>query len=117
MEIDLLKYIKDIVNNANNTKTVHSVILTAYLLPKMLVKLKPMFMKILRNKRYLFVDPTFIVDHENSDRLGLNLELEYGKLFSKRLMAYIRPGAGVHGDKMQQVFDWNIETGFRYFFR
>jgi hypothetical protein len=32
-------------------------------------------------------------------------------------MAYIKPGAGVHGDKMHQVFDWNIETGFRYFFR
>lgn len=79
--------------------------------------IKPMFMKILRNKKYLFVDPAFIVDHENSDRLGLNLELEYGKLFSKRLMAYIKPGAGVHGDKMHQVFDWNIETGFRYFFR
>ena len=58
-----------------------------------------MFMKILRDKKYVFVDPAFIVDHENSDRLGLNLELEFGRLFSKRLMAYIKPGAGVHGDK------------------
>ena len=79
--------------------------------------IKPMFMKILRDKKYVFVDPAFIVDHENSDRLGLNLELEFGRLFSKRLMAYIKPGAGVHGDKMHQIFDWNIETGFRYFFR
>lgn len=79
--------------------------------------IKPMFMKVLRDKKYVFVDPAFIVDHENSDRLGINFEIEYGKLFSKRLMAYIKPGAGVHGDKMHQVFDWNIETGFRYFFR
>ena len=79
--------------------------------------IKPMFMKILRDKKYVFVDPAFIVDHENSDRLGLNLEVEFGRLFSKRLMAYIKPGAGVHGDKMHQIFDWNIETGFRYFFR
>jgi hypothetical protein len=47
MEIDLLKYIMDIVNNANNTKTVNSVVITAYLLPKMLIKLKPVFIEIL----------------------------------------------------------------------
>lgn len=79
--------------------------------------IKPMFMKILRDKKYVFVDPAFIVDHENSDRLGLNLEIEFGKLFSKRLMAYIKPGTGIKGDSMHQIYDWNFETGFRYFFR
>ncbi|MEK9993729.1 MAG: hypothetical protein VW646_03120, partial [Hydrogenophilales bacterium] len=42
--------------------------------------IKPMFMKVLRDKKYVFIDPAFIVDHENSDRLGLNLEIEFGKL-------------------------------------
>ena len=79
--------------------------------------IKPMFMKVLRDKKYVFIDPAFIVDHENSDRLGLNLEIEFGKLFSKRLMAYIKPGTGIKGDSMHQIYDWNLETGFRYFFR
>ena len=57
-----------------------------------------MFMKILRDKKYVFVDPAFIVDHENSDRLGLNLELEFGRLFSKRLIWHmIIFGAGISG--------------------
>jgi hypothetical protein len=79
--------------------------------------IKPMMLTRLPNRFYTFVEPTIIVDHEHNDRVGVNLEIEAGRFVNPQTMAYLRPGAGLVGDNMQQVFNWNFEVGFRYFFK
>ncbi len=79
--------------------------------------IKPMFLTRLPNRFYTFVEPSIYVDHERNDRVGMNLELEGGRFVNPQTMVYLRPGIGVHGDELPQVFNWNFEVGFRYFFR
>ena len=68
------------------------------------------------NRWYTVIDPNFFIDFELDNKTGMTLEVEVGRALSKNVIVYGRPGAGVFGD-IPQVHDWNIEAGFRYFFR
>lgn len=65
---------------------------------------------------YTVVEPHIIIDHERADRVGLTLEGELGRFLNRNLGVWARPGIGLHGDNMPQVYNWNIEVGFRYIF-
>lgn len=64
---------------------------------------------------YTFVEPSFYVDWERDQRTGFTLELEIGRLLSKNLAIWGRPGVGTGGKHLPYVYAWNFEIGFRYF--
>lgn len=65
---------------------------------------------------YTVVEPQLIVDHERADRVGATLEAEGGRFLTRRLAAWARPGIGLHGDDLPQVYNWNLKIGVRYAF-
>lgn len=65
---------------------------------------------------YTAVEPNFIIDHEHSDRVGMTLEGEVGRFLNRNVALWARPGVGVYGDNLPQVYNWNFEVGFRYIF-
>ena len=65
---------------------------------------------------YTVVEPHFIIDHEHSDRVGVTLEGEVGRFLNRNVALWARPGVGLHGDNLPQVYNWNFEVGFRYIF-
>jgi hypothetical protein len=68
------------------------------------------------NRWYTVIDPNFYVDFERDMDSGMTLEFEIGRVLSKNVHVWMRPGVGVYGD-IQQVYDWNFEAGLRYYFR
>jgi hypothetical protein len=67
------------------------------------------------NRFYTFLEPSLYIDWERDQRTGFTLELEIGRLMNRQLAIWARPGAGVWGDKLPVIYDWNFEVGFRYF--
>ena len=66
------------------------------------------------NRFYTFVAPSLYIDWERDADTGFTLELEIGRLLTRNLALWARPGVGVFGD-LPVVYDWNFEVGFRYF--
>jgi hypothetical protein len=67
------------------------------------------------NRFYTFLEPSLYVDWERDADTGFTVELEIGRLMNRQLAIWARPGAGVWGDKLPVVYNWNFEVGFRYF--
>jgi hypothetical protein len=44
------------------------------------------------------------------------LELEGGRLVSKHIGVWVRPGWGLVGDNVRPVYNWQLEAGIRYLF-
>ena len=66
---------------------------------------------------YTFLEPQFTIDWERNAKVGLTIELEVGKLLSKNMAAWVRPGIGViNRNTLPQVYNWNLEVGMRYVF-
>jgi hypothetical protein len=65
---------------------------------------------------YSVVDPNLYLNHGSGGEAGMNFEVEVGRFLNSRTMLYVRPGAGVFGDNVPQVYNWNFEVGLRYFF-
>ncbi|HEX7812991.1 MAG TPA: hypothetical protein VF460_13875, partial [Burkholderiales bacterium] len=65
---------------------------------------------------YTVVEPQLIVDHERADRVGMTLEAEGGRFLTRRLAVWGRPGVGLYGDDLPQVYNWNLKVGVRYTF-
>lgn len=65
---------------------------------------------------YTVVEPQLIVDHERADRVGATLEAEGGRFLTRQLAVWARPGIGLHGDDLPQVYNWNLKIGVRYTF-
>ncbi len=65
---------------------------------------------------YSVVDPHLYVNHGQGGEPGMNLEVEAGRFLNPQTMLYLRPGVGAFGDNVPQVYNWNFEVGFRYFF-
>ena len=78
---------------------------------------KPVVFTRLPSRFYTIVEPAIYVDHERNDRVGMNVELELGRFVTTNTMVYGRPGVGLFGDNLPQVYNWNFEVGFRYFFK
>lgn len=64
---------------------------------------------------YSFLEPSLYADWERDGKTGFTLELEVGRLMNRQLAVWARPGVGLWGDELPQVYDWNFEIGFRYF--
>lgn len=68
------------------------------------------------DRLYTVVEPQVVVDHERSDRVGAVLEVEGGRFLDRRTTVFLRPGLGLHGDDLPQVYNWNFKVGVRYTF-
>ncbi len=64
---------------------------------------------------YSVVEPQFIVDHVGADKAGATLEAEIGRFLNRDTALWIRPGIGLFGDDLPQVYDWKIALGVRFF--
>jgi len=79
--------------------------------------LKPNLLTRWPDRVYTFLEPQFTIDWERDAKVGLTLELEVGKILSKNIAAWARPGIGViNRNELPQVYEWNIEVGMRYIF-
>ena len=79
--------------------------------------LKPNLLNRWPNKVYTFLEPQFTIDWERDAKVGLTVELEIGKILSKNIAAWVRPGVGViNRNELAQVYEWNFEVGMRYIF-
>ena len=79
--------------------------------------LKPNLLTRWPNKIYTFLEPQFTIDWEHNAKVGLTVELEVGKILSKNIAAWARPGIGaINKNEMPQVYEWNLEVGMRYIF-
>jgi hypothetical protein len=77
--------------------------------------LKPVLFTRWRDGVYTIVEPNFIVDHARADRIGLTLEAEVGRFLNRSLAIWGRPGIGIHGDNLPEVYNWNLQVGVRFF--
>jgi hypothetical protein len=68
------------------------------------------------DRLYTVVEPQVVVDHERADRVGAMLEVEGGRFLDRRTTIFARPGIGLHGDDLPQVYNWNLKVGVRYAF-
>jgi len=79
--------------------------------------LKPNLLTRWPNKIYTFLEPQFTIDWERDAKVGLTVELEVGKILSRNIAAWARPGIGVINKyELPQVYNWNLEVGMRYIF-
>ncbi|MGQ0577901.1 MAG: hypothetical protein ACT4PQ_03205 [Betaproteobacteria bacterium] len=79
--------------------------------------LKPNLLTRWPNKVYTFLEPQFTIDWEHDAKVGLTVELEGGKILSRNVAAWVRPGIGVINKyELPQVYNWNLEVGMRYIF-
>jgi hypothetical protein len=79
--------------------------------------LKPNLLTRWPDRVYTFLEPQFTIDWERDAKVGLTIELEAGKILSKNIAAWARPGIGViNRNELFQVYEWNIEVGMRYIF-
>ena len=65
---------------------------------------------------YTGAEALFIVDHVRNNRVGATFELETGRFMNKHVAIWVRPGIGVGGDDIPQIYNWNVEVGLRYLF-
>ncbi|MBI2801442.1 MAG: hypothetical protein HYX63_14385 [Gammaproteobacteria bacterium] len=55
-------------------------------------------------------------DHERNNKVGATLEVETGRFLNQHIAIWVRPGISTHGNTIPQVYNWNLEVGFRYLF-
>jgi len=67
------------------------------------------------NLVYTIVEPQIIIDHERADKVGSTLEAEVGRFVNRDTAFWVRPGVGLFGDNLPQVYDWKLEIGVRFF--
>ena len=79
--------------------------------------LKAPFLTRWSNLVYTILEPQLVVDHARSDKVGMTFEGEVGKFVSRELAVWGRPGLGLFGDNLPQVYDWKLEVGVRYFLK
>jgi hypothetical protein len=78
--------------------------------------LKPNLLTRWPNNFYTFLEPAFVIDWERDHDFGLTVELEAGKIVSKNVALWVRPGVGAIKHDLPQIYDWNMEIGARYIF-
>ena len=47
----------------------------------------------------------------------MTLEGEIGRFLSRDIATWARPGVGLLGDNLPQVYDWKLEIGIRFFLK
>lgn len=79
--------------------------------------IKSTFLTRWPNLVYTIVDPQLIVDHARADKVGMTLEGEIGHFLNRDTAIWARPGIGLFGDNLPQVYDWKFEIGVRFFLK
>ncbi|HVY06198.1 MAG TPA: hypothetical protein VHB46_09500 [Burkholderiales bacterium] len=79
--------------------------------------LKAPFLTRWPNLVYTILEPQMVVDHTRSDKVGMTFEGEIGKFLDRDVAVWGRPGLGLFGDNLPQVYNWKFEVGVRYFLR
>jgi hypothetical protein len=79
--------------------------------------LKAPFLTRWSNLVYTILEPQMVVDHERADKVGMTLEGEVGRFLNRDLAVWGRPGLGLFGDNLPQVYDWKLEVGVRFFLK
>lgn len=79
--------------------------------------IKSAFLTRWPNLTYTIVEPQVIVDHERADKVGLTLEGEIGRFLNRDTAIWARPGIGLFGDNLPQVYNWKFEVGVRFFLK
>lgn len=79
--------------------------------------LKAPFLTRWSNLVYTILEPQMVVDHERADKVGMTLEGEVGRFLNRDLAIWGRPGFGLFGDNLPQVYDWKLEVGVRFFLK
>ncbi|MEO8007595.1 MAG: hypothetical protein ABI728_03630 [Betaproteobacteria bacterium] len=77
--------------------------------------IKSAFLTRWPNLTYTFVEPQLIVDHERADKAGMALEAELGHFLNRDTAIWARPGIGLFGNDLPQIYDWKFEVGVRFF--
>ena len=67
------------------------------------------------NRFYTFFEPSLYVNWRDDNKTASSFELEVGRVMTRHLALWVRPGVGFGGNRLPFVPDWNIEVGFRYF--
>lgn len=67
-------------------------------------------------RTYTFVEASYFIDHERSDRVGATLKTELGRFYTSNTGLYVRPGIGLYRNDLPQVFNWSMEIGMRHLF-
>lgn len=68
------------------------------------------------NRFYTGTEALVIVDHVRNNRMGATLEVEAGRFLDQHVAVWVRPGVGLAGDDIPQIYNWNVEVGLRYLF-
>lgn len=79
--------------------------------------IKSAFLTRWRNLTYTIVEPQVVVDHERADKVGMTLEGEAGHFVNRTTAIWVRPGVGLFGDNLPQVYNWKFEVGIRFFLK
>jgi hypothetical protein len=79
--------------------------------------IKSAFLTRWPNLIYTVVEPQVIVDHARADKVGMTLEGEIGRFLNRDTAIWARPGVGLFGDNLPQVYDWKFEIGIRFFLK
>ena len=79
--------------------------------------LKAAFLTRWSNLVYTIIEPQMVVDHVRADKVGMTLEGEVGRFLNRDLAIWGRPGLGLFGDNLPQVYDWKLEVGVRFFLK
>ena len=77
--------------------------------------IKSAFLTRWPNLTYTVVEPRLIVDHERADKTGMTLEGELGRFLNRDTAIWTRPGIGLFGNDLPQIYDWKFEVGVRFF--
>jgi hypothetical protein len=79
--------------------------------------LKAPFLTRWSNLVYTILEPQMVIDHARADKVGMTLEGEVGRFLNRDLAIWGRPGFGLFGDNLPQVYDWKLEVGVRFFLK
>ncbi len=79
--------------------------------------IKSAFLTRWPNLLYTIVEPQVVVDHARANKVGLTLEGEIGRFLNRDTAIWARPGIGLFGDNLPQVYDWKFEIGIRFFLK
>jgi hypothetical protein len=70
----------------------------------------------LPDRFYVASDLTVYHDSQAGGRNGSIFEFELGRILNPKVGLWLRPGFGLTGDNLPQVYNWSVEVGMRYFF-
>jgi hypothetical protein len=66
---------------------------------------------------YTILEPQVVVDYVGANKVGMTLEGEFGRFLNRNTAVWVRPGIGLFGDNLAEVYNWKFEIGARVFLK